>query len=213
MKLFIPIKKESQRVPNKNFRKLPNGLSLWEHTITKFKNFNIFVDTDCDDLMLDINRFSHVTAYKRHNSLIGHDVSVCDLIVNCIELNNLTGSLGQIHITSPVLKASTLTNAFSYTSRHDSIVACNELHTRLWRKEHYGYCPVNHNPLKLEQTQDLPTLFEENSAFYIFNCDQFMSSKSRIGSNPYFYPISYPENVDIDTEADWQCVSSLLNNQ
>lgn len=208
-RLFIPIKKESQRVPKKNFRSLPNGLSLWRHTIEKFSDFKIFIDTDSDEILKDCSDYKHVTAYKRDNSLIGHDVSVCDLIEFCIIRNELIGSLGQIHVTSPFLKTETLSNAFSYLKRFDSVVSCNKLQIRLWRKENYGYCPINHNPLKLEQTQDLPEYYEENSAFYIFDSERFLKNKSRIEINPYFYIIDHPENFDIDTESDWEKLKSL----
>ena len=93
---------------------------------------------------------------------------------------------------------------------YDSIAACNVYQNRLWRKESYGYIPVNHNPLKLEQTQDLSIFYEENSLFYMFNSDMFLKTNSRIGSNPYFWPCNYPENVDIDTENDWKLVETLM---
>jgi CMP-N,N'-diacetyllegionaminic acid synthase len=207
--LFIPIKEESQRVPRKNFRVLPSGLPLWSHTVEKFSNFKIFIDTDSDEILEGCLNYEHVHAYKRDNSLIGHDVSVCDLIEYCIKTNNLKGCLAQIHVTSPFLKTETLSNAFSYLKQFDSIVSCNKVQIRLWRKEGYGYCPINHNPLKLEQTQDLPEYYEENSAFYIFDCESFLKNKSRVEINPYFYIIDYPENFDIDTESDWDLLQNL----
>ena len=208
--LFIPIKKESQRVRNKNFRKLPNNLPLWQHSIEKFRDFKIYVDTDCDELLSELMRYSHVTAYKRSPDLVGHEVSVNSLIKYCIELNELDGNLGQLHITSPFLSNHTVKDAFRYMYSYDSVVSCNILHTRLWRQERYGYCPINHNPLKLEQTQDLPPLIEENSAFYVMNCDSFIKTGSRIGVNPFFYDIKFPESIDIDIEYDWQLVEKIF---
>jgi N-acylneuraminate cytidylyltransferase len=208
-KLFIPIKQDSQRVPSKNFRVLNNGLPLWKHAVEKFDQFKIFIDTDSNEILEECEKYKHVTAYRRHNSLIGHDVSVCDLIECCINANNITGPLCQTHVTSPFLKEETILNAFSYLDRFDSIVSCNKIQTRFWRKESYGYCPINHNPTKLEQTQDLPEYYEENSAFYIFNSGNFLMSKSRIEINPYFYIINYPENLDIDIEADWDLASTI----
>tara|TARA_Y100001938_G_C8095798_1_gene438050 strand:- start:1183 stop:1812 length:630 start_codon:yes stop_codon:yes gene_type:complete len=209
MNLFIPIKEQSQRVPQKNFRLLPSGKPLWAHTVEKFTDFTLYIDTDSDDLIRSLKKYEHVVAYKRSNKLIGHDVSVCELIADCIKKFKPRGALGQIHVTSPFLKSSTLKNAFSYMENYGSVASCTKLHTRLWRKEDYGYCPINHNPLKLEQTQDLPPLFEENSAFYIFDPLYFAQSRSRICDNPYFYPLEYPENIDIDTEEEWKLVASV----
>ena len=91
-----------------------------------------------------------------------------------------------------------------------TIVSCNVVSSRLWRQENYGICPVNHNPLKLEQTQDLPKLFEENSLFYMFKSDNFLKTKSRIGLKPYFFQTNFPENIDIDWEEDWQIATSMI---
>ena len=218
MIIFIPIKDKSQRVTGKNFRQLPTGDTLWEHTIKKFNEFEIHIDTDSDIIASKSDIYDNVTVHERSSRLIGHDVSVCDLIRDFIGrrcMGSQDTPIAQIHVTSPFLNTSTLKNAFSYisTGSYDSVVSCNVLHTRLWRKESYGYCPVNHNPVKLEQTQDLPELYEENSAFYIFKSNNFFRSNLRIGSNPFFYPLTEPESIDIDTEDDWQTVINTINSQ
>lgn len=206
MNIFIPIKEKSQRVPNKNFRMFGN-VALYERTLNKLKDHSVYVDTDSEFLINQIKEnknLNHVTVYKRDEKLLGHKTSVCSLIKHAIEINNLTGTLCQIHVTSPFLKVSTIENAVKFMKiDYDSVVSCNKYQNRLWRKEKYGYCPINHNPLRLEQTQDLPTYFEENSLFYMFRVENFLKTNSRIGSNPYFYKCNFPENIDIDTESDW----------
>ena len=44
MKLFIPIKENSQRVDKKNFRIL-DGEQLYKYVMLKYSDFEIFVDT------------------------------------------------------------------------------------------------------------------------------------------------------------------------
>jgi len=214
MKIFIPIKENSQRVPKKNFRTL-NGVPLYKHTLYKLKEFDVYVDTDSESLEQEIRedvKCKHVIPYQRSLSLIGDDVSVCDLIDDFVfrygsEENNIC----QLHVTSPFLDVKILKNAMAMLDRgYDSVVSCNQVQSRFWRKESYGYCPVNHNPVKLEQTQDLPIFYEENSVFYIINVDLFRKTKMRIGMNPYFYPLSFPINLDIDTEDDWELVTKVI---
>ena len=65
---------------------------------------------------------------------------------------------------------------------------------------------MNHNPNELKQTQDLDPLYLENSSFYIFNSDEFLKTKNRIGNDPHFYEVNYPQNLDIDTEDDWDLI-------
>ena len=215
MKIFVPIKHNSQRVPQKNFR-IFKGEPLYKYSLLKYRGLEVYVDTDSDEIYESINsdaRFSNVNVFMRNEKLVGDSVSVCDLILNFIKKYNVTVPIAQVHVTSPFLNADIIKDAYKYMSKHDSVISCNTHNSRFWRKEKYGFCPVNHNPLKLEQTQDLPIIYEENSAFYIFKPSVVLSTSSRIGQNPYFYPISKPYNMDIDTESDWEDVLKEADNK
>ena len=208
MKIFIPIKQNSQRVPRKNYRTF-KGEPLYKHVLRKYSGHNVYVDTDCRAIIQACKEdptLKHVTAFPRDKSLIGDKISVCDLILNFINSYNIKEPIVQTHVTSPFMNVEILEKAYKYLEIYDSVVSCNIHNSRFWRKESYGYCPVNHNPLKLEQTQDLPVFYEENSAFYMFYPTVLKDTGNRIGSNPYFYSIEYPHNLDIDTEKDWQMV-------
>ena len=50
MKVFFIIKHNSERVKNKNFRKI-RGLELYKKVLYKFKNFQVFVDTDSERII------------------------------------------------------------------------------------------------------------------------------------------------------------------
>ena len=215
MIIFIPIKKNSQRVPNKNFRNF-GGAPLYKHTLYKLRNEVVYVDTDSDDLINDISKDSNlknVIAFKRQGSLIGDSVSVCDLIRSFIISNNISNEyICQMHVTSPFINLDIINDAYmKIDDGYNSVASCNKIKARLWRNESYGYCPVNHNPMRLEQTQDLPDYYVENSAFYIFNSDIFLKNKLRVGDNPYFYEIGFPYNLDIDTECDWDMCIDINN--
>tara|TARA_R110002072_G_scaffold215571_1_gene372682 strand:+ start:3290 stop:3937 length:648 start_codon:yes stop_codon:yes gene_type:complete len=209
MKIFVPIKENSQRVKNKNFREI-NSETLYERLIQKFSNYEIYIDTDSERVFQETLVYDNVTPYYRDKNLIGDEVSVCDLISNFIKKFNISGNVCQLHVTSPFIQAKTIDNATMILNNgYDSIVSCNTIQSRFWKKEEYGYCPVNHNPIKLEQTQDLPELYEENSCFYMFDAENFLKTSNRIGKNPFFYDVSFPENIDIDTETDWKLVEEL----
>lgn len=215
MIIFIPIKKNSQRVKNKNFR-IFGEEPLYKHTLLKFPNDVVYVDTDNDDLIEEIKkdkRLNNVFPFKRKKELVGDEISVLSLIKNFIIEFDIKENVTQIHVTSPFLERDILIDAFKKMSEYDSVVSCNEYNSRFWRKEKFGYCPVNHNPLKLEQTQDLPKIYEENSAFYIFDPKNILNYNNRIGINPLFYPINFPNNIDIDTEKDWEIAISTLKEK
>jgi CMP-N-acetylneuraminic acid synthetase len=214
VKVFIPIKYNSQRVPNKNFR-IFGSEYLFKRTLLKYADCDVYVDTDSEELkeliVMD-DRLKRVNVFSRVQSLRGDEVSVCDLIKNFILKLDIKEPIIQTHVTSPFLKKETVVDAYQKMKNlnFDSVVSCNGHQSRFWRNEEYGYCPINHNPLKMEQTQDLPTLYEENSAFYIFRPEVILNTGNRVGKNPYFYQIGHPENLDIDTEQDWdRCVKEL----
>ena len=67
MKIFIPIKEKSQRVPRKNFRLL-GGVPLYRHTLLKLTEHEVYVDTDSDELIEEIkkdNKLKNVVPFKK----------------------------------------------------------------------------------------------------------------------------------------------------
>jgi len=161
--LFIPIKQESQRVPNKNFRDF-GGKELWKRTVEKFSDYTILIDTDSQQILEEAESYGHVRAYRRSHNLEGHEMSVNSLIKYCV--NNYchpSDILCQIHVTSPFLKPDTIQRAFNLMEMDDCDSICGGEYkkSRFWMQS-FGNIPVpvNHNPLKLLQTQDLPIMIE-----------------------------------------------------
>jgi|TARA_B100001093_G_scaffold251089_1_gene240506 CMP-N-acetylneuraminic acid synthetase len=213
MIIYIPIKENSQRVPNKNFREFC-GKPLWEHTIDKLKDFEVVVDTDSPDIIRKCIDKKWVHSYFRPHHLRGDEVSVVDLIKNFSEKAELNEDdwICQVHVTSPFLKLEhlELLREEIKDCEYDSAFSVDVIQNRFWREEKYGLVPINHNPMKLEQTQDLPKYYMENSYLYLFKVD-VLKFGNRIGKNPKVVPIDFPYNLDIDTEQDWNLVKTLEN--
>jgi CMP-N-acetylneuraminic acid synthetase len=211
MKIFIPIKEISQRVPKKNFREFKN-IPLYQYVISKYtkvRNFEIHINTDSKEIY-EWCKNNGVITHMRKSSLIGHKVSVTDLILDFIESNDINDIICQLHVTSPLLNPKTIIEASSYIEEgYDSVVGCDVIYNRFWEKKRGKMKPINHNPNNLIQTQDLEPLYLENSSFYMFNSQTFMKTKNRIGDNPYFYEVKYPQNLDIDTEDDWNLIKKF----
>lgn len=205
MKIFVPIKENSNRVPNKNFR-LFGGVPLYVHTLSRLKGFEVFVDTDSSKILEEVRNnkaLSHVKAYQRSKSLEGDDISVCDLITDFILRANTKGPVCQVHVTSPFVTPNTLIEAKESLGQYDSVVSCDVIQERLWERKGSAMAAVNHDPAILLPTQSLQKLYRENSLFYIFDAKKFLSTGRRVGDNPYFYETSFPESLDIDYESDW----------
>jgi CMP-N-acetylneuraminic acid synthetase len=209
-KVFIPIKKRSKGVSDKNFLEL-DGIPLWRRSLLKLKDFQVYVDTDSEELQALIpqdSALAHVTVYPRDTRFCGHHVSVNDLIQNFLDRFNIQYEpIAQIHVTHPFLRAETIEEAFEYmrfSSDYDSVAGCTALKKRLWREESYGLTPVNHNPMNLQPTAELTPLYEENSTLYLFSAEVFRKIRNRIGFRPHFMKVSFPENLEVSTPEEWQ---------
>jgi len=211
---LLPMKGHSERVPNKNMR-LFNGRPLYHciaQVLQESSLVNVFViDTDSDMIAEDaVKHFSKARVVKRPDALCGDLVPMNDIIAHDIFLHEAEHYL-QTHSTNPLLTVSTLNLAihkyFSSLDVCDSLFSVTRLQTRLYWESGK---PVNHNPLELLRTQDLPPLFEENSNFYLFSKSSFTAAgNKRIGLAPQMFEVNKLEAVDIDEEEDFR-IAELL---
>jgi CMP-N-acetylneuraminic acid synthetase len=120
----------------------------------------------------------------------------------------------QTHSTSPFLSVNTIKKAVSsYQSgiesgTFDSLFSVNALQTRLYTRT---LQPINHNPSNLVRTQDLSTIYEENSAFYCFSGKSFQSNLHRIGQKPNVFIMARNsiESIDVDDMDDWRFAENV----
>ena len=118
----------------------------------------------------------------------------------------------QVHSTSPLLRPETIAAglaALDASTEHDSLFSVTRLQTRLYDAESQ---PVNHNPVVLLRTQDLPPLYEENSGMYVFSRAQ-ISEGRRFGDRPLLFEIDPLEATDIDEEPDFVLAETLHRMQ
>jgi len=211
MIIYIPIKENSQRVPRKNFREF-QGKPLWEHAIDKLKDFQVVVDTDSQEIIDACKSKNWVTTYLRPEELQGDKVSLVDLLKNYFKDSDPKLWILQLHVTSPFLQVEMIKELRDNLTKEkiDSAFSVDVIQNRFWRDEKYGLVPVNHNPMKLEQTQDLPPYYMENSSFYLFK-RSVLDYGNRIGKHPKPIELKFPQNIDIDTEQDWEIVKLLEN--
>lgn len=214
---LLPMKGNSERVPNKNMR-LFNGYPLY-HVILKqllaSRNITkVAIDTDSEKIKEDVqNFFPSVIVVDRPVSIQGDFVPMNDIIA--YDLSQVEADLYiQTHSTNPLLTFGTIDKAIeSFKEKqdlHDSIFSVTRLQTRLYWGDG---SPVNHNPAELLRTQDLPPVYEENSNFYVFTKDAFVKSGNRrIGLKPLMFEVDKLEAIDIDEPQDF-IIAEILHKQ
>lgn len=204
---LVPMRHHSQRVPGKNYRPLA-GKPLFHHILETLLAVpeieTVIVDTDSGPVMDGVRRFfPTVKLIPRPEHLRADDVPMNDILLHDTAQVAADFYL-QTHSTNPLLKPETVSRAiqllFTNYPKNDSLFSVTRLQTRLYDKDGRA---INHNPLELIQTQDLPPVYEENSCLYIFTRENLVRKHHRIGDSPIMFEIPADEAWDIDEELDF----------
>ena len=219
---LLPMKRHSERLPNKNIKVL-DGKPLFFHIMDTLLRTHLFqlvaINTDSEEIScLATQKYgSFVKIIERPVELVGDTVSMNEIIKHDISLLGYTNHYFQTHSTTPLLSSKTIQNAVDLywqvnsEERSISVFAVTALQTRLYDK---NLNPINHSLDQLVRTQDLDVIYEENSNFYIFSGQCFQETGRRIGK--YFEPFVLNRNsiecIDIDSLDDWQLVRTILES-
>ena len=208
---IVPIKRESQRIPDKNFKIInKKPLFFWVISSLSKSDYIDEIVINCDNSYTEeklSEYFDFLKFVYRPESLIGNEISMNKIISSTLDecKNN---SIFQTHTTNPLLSVKTINSVIKrHIDNNLDYFAVTKLYERLYDK-HVN--PINHDINKLIQTQDLEPFYQENSGFYIFSKDNFRKNNNRISSNSKFYETYFPENIDIDNKSDFEIAEKAL---
>lgn len=214
---LLPMKEHSERVPNKNFRKLC-GKSLYEWILGSLLRVDgihsVVINTDAECLLKnDMLKTNHrIVLRERKEELCGDFVSMNRIIEDDITAVSADYYL-MTHATNPLLSDKTIQKAIdvilNVKSKYDSLFTVTKYQTRFYRENGE---PINHDPDNLIRTQDLEPYFEENSNLYIFSRKSFQLRNNRIGRFPFMYQVPKLERIDIDDEDDWKIAEAMMSH-
>ncbi|MCQ3936408.1 MAG: acylneuraminate cytidylyltransferase family protein [Chloroflexi bacterium] len=214
---LVPMRHHSQRVPGKNYRPLA-GKPLFQHILETLESVPeieaVIVDTDSEPVMDGVRRlFPDVKLIRRPEHLRADDIPMNDILLYDTAQVQADFYL-QTHSTNPLLKPETISRAIQSLitnyPHYDSLFSVTRLQTRLYFQDGRA---INHNPLELIQTQDLPPVYEENSCIYIFTRENLERKKHRIGDKPLMFEIPADEAWDIDEELDFEIADFLMKKR
>lgn len=211
---IVPLKRNSERIPGKNFVVL-NGRPLYRHVLETLHGVeaisSILVDTDCVDALGDLREMEKVVLLEREMHLHGDSVVMNELLVPVLA-GRAEEHFLQTHVTNPLLQAATVKKCieryFAHLDSHDSLFTVEEVKKRVY--DAMGK-PINHDLSKMEMTQDLPPIYLENSNLFLFSKSSFYGNgNNRIGKKPLLYPMGALEGLDIDVPADLEMARLAL---
>ncbi|MEN1969993.1 acylneuraminate cytidylyltransferase family protein [Lentibacillus sp. N15] len=207
---FVPIKLNSQRLPNKNI------LPLGEHCLSWYI-FNTLlgiekIDEVCvfcsDETVMDYLPTS-VKFVKRDRALDRDMVKGNEIYESFI--HTVDSDLYLLaHTTSPFMEKNSVENALTNVLRggYDSALSVQKKQTFIW----YNGQTLNYECNDIPRTQDIEPIYIETSGFYLFEKEHFLTHKRRIGFTPYFQELNDMEAIDIDTKTDYEFALKMLQN-
>lgn len=213
---LVPMRHDSERVPGKNYRPFA-GVPLYHHIVKSLLACphieEVVIDTDSPVIMEDASQhFSQVRLIERPDHLRTGTTPMNDVLRHDVTQVKSDYYL-QTHSTNPLLSTETIRKAietFLSPGDHDSLFGVTRLQTRLYDAQGN---PINHDPDILLRTQDLPSVYEENSTLYIFSKETLEARKNRIGYRPTMFEVSLEEAIDIDEEMDFLFAEFLFRQR
>lgn len=211
---FLPTRKGSERVKNKNtrpFADIEGGLvenKIKQLLATKHIDEILFSSNDemCIAIAEKYASDSRLRIIPRPNELCLSTTNLQDLICYVPTITNADHILWG-HVTTPLVEAKVYDTAIEqYLSKiikgYDSLVSVKELKNFLLNQE--GKLVNNTTDIPWPRTQDLEPLYEINHAIFLAKRSVYTEQKNRIGQKPLLYIMDEIHSKDIDWEEDFK---------
>ena len=206
----VTVRKNSQRVKNKNLRKFyrKNLLIYKIEILKKIKNIKkIIINTDSDEA-IKIARKYNVEFHKRDAFFASSKCKNSDFWKH-IAQNTKSDYILFTHCTNPLIKVSTyinfIKNFIIKGNKHDSYNSVTEVKEFLY----FNKKPINFIPRRAPNSQDLKNVVKLNFALNILKTSEMAKNKSLVGRKPFFYKLNEIEGFDINTTLEFKLAEKL----
>ena len=198
----IPVRKGSERVPNKSLRKFSqtNLLELKINELLKVKLVNdIIVNTDSEEA-IEIAKKMHVGYHVRESYFASAKCSNSEFFYHLGETTN-TEIFAYCPVTSPFISPKTITHCINQflKSTNDSLATVSPIKEFLWLNNK----PINYKLDEQPNSQKLPPIMALNFGLNLIRKDDLLKFKNIVGINPMFVELDEIEGIDIDTPLDF----------
>lgn len=220
---FLPIRKGSQRVKNKNtrtFAGIEGGIvRLKLEQLLESKKIDQIVLSTNDEISIGIAKDldpseSKIKVILRPEELCLDSTPLSELI-KYVPTIIIEGHILWGHATTPFATAEVYDKVVAQyfnqlNEGYDSLITTMELQNFILNKE-AKITNYNHSEGKWPRTQDLPILYEVNHAVFMASRDIYLNNSDRIGSKPYLYTQNKIESFDIDWEEDFLIAEAIYD--
>lgn len=220
--VFLPTRKGSERVKNKNTRKF----SDFEGGLLELK-LRQLAKLDVDEVILSTNDEESVAVARnlekdfpklkidiRPDHLASSSTSLSDLIAYVPEITRSEYILWT-HVTSPMVSSEVYEDCIesfyeSLKNGFDSLMSVTVFQNFLWKKDLNDI--INRRGTeRWPKTQDLEVLYEINSAVFITPKETYKLKRDRVGARPYLFEMNKLTSIDVDWEEDFKIAEAVYD--
>jgi CMP-N-acetylneuraminic acid synthetase len=222
--VFLPTRKGSERVANKNTRDFcgfTNGLlEVKLNQLLRTKLIHEIVLSSNDDASLEYGaklskKESRLKIIERPEILALSSTNLIDLVKYVPLVCNMSHILWT-HVTSPFVISEDYDNAIktyfhSLDENYDSLMSVKPIQNFLWSREKNDL--INRlTDIKWPRTQDLMPLYEIDSALFIASKSIYLGNQDRIGVKPFLMEQSGHKSFDVDWEDDFKLAELIYKH-
>jgi N-acylneuraminate cytidylyltransferase len=209
MKIIIPARGASKRIPNKNTVMI-NKRPMISYSIEESLKVtpDVYVSTDCNSIA-DISRIWGAKIIQRPQEL-STDFSTTDSVVeHFLDTIDNINYFACVQPTSPLLTSFYLKKGFDKIKErcYDSIISVNKSTNFFWNSSGQ---PINFERNKKPRTQDMENWYAENGAFYITSREDFLVANKLVNGEVGFVMMPKIISFEIDDYEDLEIVRSIL---
>lgn len=219
--VFLPARKGSERIINKNTRQFAHFqgglLELKLEQLLGVDEIQEIILSTNDETSVEIGksflkRSSKLRIEERPDNLASSETPLHDLIKYVPQIT-LSNDILWTHVTSPfcdkvMYEDMIKTYEVQRQKGFDSLISVQLYKNFLWDPEKCGIINKATGDL-WPRTQDLKNLFEINNATFLAPRSLYMESGNRIGRRPFLYIMSKITSLDIDDEEDFKIAEAV----
>jgi N-acylneuraminate cytidylyltransferase len=213
---FLPTRKGSERVVNKNtrpFAGVQGGLlAVKLRQLLEVNSIEEIVLSTNDERSMEVAssmKSGRIRIVERPQCLCLSSTNLEDIIDYIPTVIN-TEHIFWVHVTAPFVTADIYNNAVEqYRKRvieeqtFDSVLSVTKIQQYILDAAQNKYLSHDRTKLKWPRTQDLRPLYGINSAFFINSRENYLNLRDRIGNRPYLYELDKTASLDIDWGDDF----------
>ncbi len=206
----VPMKLNSQRLPQKNMKCFTNGGPLCSYILKTLQKIpviqEIYVYCSQDHIR---SCLPDGIKYLQRSASLDRDDAQMNEVLRCFAEEIFADVYVMTHATSPFVKPQTIQKGLEavLSGKYDSAFAAEKIQGFLWMNG----MPFNYELNAIPRTQDMQPVYKETSGFYIYERNVMIQKGQRIGKRPYMVETGKIEAVDIDELEDFLIANAIYN--